>query len=154
MNVAERPGMAMAETTATNLDIARRAEARARADFATWLMMEKLRSIDALPLEAQNFFAGYGKMLASRRNPAEAAETTIRLVYRSYYASMGGTGTPPDLGAVPRTVPPPDNVTPFRKIKRPPPTAPGAEKKRLPVALIFIALAIVFVLFNFARRGL
>ena len=49
----------MPSTTDSNLEIGRRANDEARADFATWLMMSKLNSVDALPAEAQTFFAGY-----------------------------------------------------------------------------------------------
>ena len=40
---------------AADMMIARRADTRARADFATWKMMAKLNGASALPPEAQNF---------------------------------------------------------------------------------------------------
>lgn len=137
----------MAATTASNLDIAKQANAHARADFATWLMMAKLRSVSALPQDAQDFYAGYLKLLdKSKKQPEEAAEATIRIVYKSYYSKMGGTGTPPRIEtAPPASIEQPaiqtSNVTPFRKIKPQPAVAAGPVKpRRLPVALIFIAL--------------
>ncbi|UZE49555.1 hypothetical protein ONR75_01550 [Rhodopseudomonas sp. P2A-2r] len=121
----------MPATTDSNLEIAKRANDEARADFATWLMMAKLNSIDALPQEAQAFFAGYRALLAQNKvAESAAADTTIRIVYRSYYARLGGTGTPPDIKSAPRTRQMPDNndnVTPFRKIK---PSAPPPRERR------------------------
>lgn len=125
--------------------IARRADTRARADFATWKMLAKLNGTSSLPAEAQNFLAGYKALLDQMAEP-EASETTIHLVYRSYYGEMGGAGAPPDVP--PRAADPvSDNVTAF---KRPPPKPAKAvagppAKPRLPVALIFICLVIVYV---------
>jgi len=145
----------MPATTDSNLEIARRANDEARADFATWLMMAKLNSIDALPQEAQTFFAGYrGLLERGKTSEAEAAAYTIRIVYQSYYARLGGTGTPPDIKTAPRTRPMPDNhdnVTPFRKIK--PSAPPPRDKRKLPVALIFIGLIILAVAYNYLSRG-
>ncbi|WP_253579901.1 hypothetical protein [Bradyrhizobium japonicum] len=130
--------------------IARRADTRARADFATWKMMAKLNGASALPAEAQEFLVSYKNLLA-RMSEGEATEATIGAIYNAYYAEMGGAGTPPDV----RTRPPEpaaDNVTAFR---RPPPkptktasfTAAfsGAQKRPLPVALIFVCLVVVYV---------
>jgi hypothetical protein len=130
--------------------IARRADTRARADFATWKMMAKLNGASALPPEAQEFLVSYKNLLA-QMNEGEATEATIGAIYKAYYAEMGGAGTPPDV----RTRPPEpaaDNVTAFR---RPPPkptktasfTAAfsGAQKRPLPVALIFVCLVVVYV---------
>ncbi|MBC7579376.1 MAG: hypothetical protein H7312_18775 [Tardiphaga sp.] len=146
----------MPATTDSNLEIAKRANDEARADFATWLMMAKLNSIDALPRESQSFFAGYRALLARRQSEAAAAETTIQIVYRSYYARMGGTGTPPLVKTAPRTRPMTDNhgdnVTPFRKIK--PEKPPQPEKRKLPVALIFIGLVVLAVLYNYVSKGM
>ncbi|MDO9564688.1 MAG: hypothetical protein Q7J60_23960 [Bradyrhizobium sp.] len=139
--------------------IARRADTRARADFATWKMLAKLNGTSSLPAEAQNFLAGYKALLEKMAEP-EASEATIHLIYRSYYAEMGGAGTPPDVKAYMNGPgngegPAADNVTAF---KRPAPkpastaqrTAQGnaggpQARPRLPVALIFICLVIVYV---------
>ena len=48
---------------AADMLIARRADTRARGDFATWKMMAKLNGLSALPPEAQAFLAGYSKLL-------------------------------------------------------------------------------------------
>jgi hypothetical protein len=129
--------------------IARRADTRARADFATWKMMAKLNGASSLPAEAQTFLEGY-KALLKEMPEAEATEATIDLIYKSYYGKMGGVGAPPELPArsKPRVT---DNVTAFKR----PPTqrkaiqqkaARGPEAKpRLPVALIFACLVVVYV---------
>ena len=135
---------------AADMLIARRADTRARADFATWKMMAKLNGSSALPPGAQEFLVSY-KNLQAQMNEGEATEATIGAIYKAYYAEMGGAGTPPDV----RTRPPEpaaDNVTAFR---RPPPkptktasfTAAfsGAQKRPLPVALIFVCLVVVYV---------
>jgi hypothetical protein len=136
-------------TKAANLLIARRADTRARADFATWKMMAKLNGASALPGEAQDFLESY-KTLLKEMPEAEATESTIKLIYQSYYAEMGGGGVPPEVPAQSNTKAT-NNVTAF---KRPPaprkpalrqaPQGPGA-KPRLPVALIFACLVVVYV---------
>ena len=146
----------MPSTTDSNLEIAKRANDEARADFATWLMMAKLKSIDALPQESQSFFAGYTALLArGRQAEPAAAEATIQTVYRSYYARMGGTGTAPIIKTASRTRTMPENndsnVTPFRRIK--PSTPPPREKKKLPVALIFIGLIVLAVAWRYLSKG-
>ena len=132
---------------AADMLIARRADTRARADFATWKMLAKLNGASALPAEAQNFLVSYKQML-EKMTDADASEATIQLMYRSYYAEMGGAGTAPEIPA--RSADGPadtGNVTAFR---RPPPkpkvAASGPQAKpRLPVALIFACLVVVYV---------
>jgi hypothetical protein len=130
---------------AADMLIARRADTRARADFATWKMMAKLNGASSLPAEAQTFLASYGELL-KQMPEAEATEATINLVYRNYYEVMGGAGAPPDVRANSKRQAT-GNVTAF---KRPP--APRAKtpdrpqaKPRLPVALIFACLVVVYV---------
>jgi hypothetical protein len=133
--------------------IARRADTQARADFATWKMMAKLNGASSLPAEAQRFLVRY-KTFLNDMTEAEATEATIALVYKSYYAEMGGAGTPPDVRATPNDRMT-DNVTAFKRppAPRPKPTAAGAPaKSRLPVALIFICLVIVYVGFRYFWR--
>ena len=131
---------------AADMLIARRADTRARADFATWKMLAKLNGASALPAEAQNFLGSYRKML-ERMTDADASEATIQLMYKSYYAEMGGSGTPPEIPSR-ASEPATDsgNVTAFRRpAPRPKPEPAGqAAKPRLPVALIFICLAVVY----------
>jgi hypothetical protein len=131
---------------AADMLIARRADTRARADFATWKMLAKLNGTSSLPAKAQNFLASYRKLLGEMPE-ADATEATIHLIYRSYYGEMGGAGTPPDVKVQP-SPPATDNVTAFR---RPPPAkqsrpvgGPSAGP-RLPVALIFACLVVVYV---------
>jgi hypothetical protein len=128
--------------------IARRADTRARADFATWKMLAKLNGTSSLPSEAQAFLGSYNALLKEMPE-AEATEATINLIYRSYYGEMGGAGAAPDVRAHSNQAT--GNVTAF---KRPPtPRAKGMPKAtrdplarpRLPVALIFACLVVVYV---------
>jgi hypothetical protein len=136
---------------AADMMIARRADTKARADFATWKMMAKLNGASALPAEAQTFLTSY-KELLKQLSDAEASDATISLMYRAYYAEMGGKGTAPDVRTQP-SQPVTDNVTAF---KRPAPqkarkTGPDG-KPRLPVALIFACLCVVYVGFRYYWR--
>jgi hypothetical protein len=132
--------------------IARRADTRARADFATWKMMAKLNGASSLPAEAQTFLVSY-KALLQEMTEAQATDATINLIYRNYYAEMGGVGEAPDVKAHP-VGQVTDNVTAF---KRPPPQRPKAAggpaaKPRLPVALIFACLVVVYTGFRYFWR--
>ena len=131
---------------AADMLIARRADTRARADFATWKMLAKLNGASALPQEAQDFLIAYQKFL-KQMTDADASEATIALMYRSYYAEMGGGGTAPEIPSR-QAEPAADNVTAFRR-PSPKPAAghPAglAGKPKLPVALIFVCLAAVYV---------
>ena len=134
-------------TKAADMLIARRADTRARADFATWKMLAKLNGFSALPAEAQSFLEGYRQLLA-RMTEADASEATIQLMYKSYYAEMGGSGTPPEIPSrASELVTDTGTVTAFRRPPpRPQPAASGpVAKPRLPVALIFACLAVVYV---------
>ncbi len=138
---------------AADMMIARRADTRARADFATWNMMAKLNGASSLPPEAQSFLDRYRALLKEKRE-AEASDAIIQLIYRSYYEEMGGSGEPPDIKAHPvaasQTT---GNVTAF---KRPPPQRPKTQdlqaKPRLPVALIFACLVVVYTGFRYFWR--
>jgi hypothetical protein len=125
--------------------IARRADTRARADFATWKMLAKLNGTSSLPTEALTFLDRYNALLKEMRE-AEASEAVIGLIYKSYYSEMGGVGAPPEVSAHSnhRAT---GNVT---ALKRPPAPRPTATrdpqgKPRLPVALIFACLVAVYV---------
>lgn len=125
--------------------IARRADTRARADFATWVMIAKLNGASGLTLQAQEFLAAY-KTLLGQMSEHDATEATMREMYKAYYAEMGGVGAPPEVKASPPE-PVTDNVTTFRRLP-PKPKAQSsgqAAKPRLPVALIFAAMAVVYV---------
>ena len=143
---------------AADMLIARRADTRARADFATWKMMAKLNGLSALPPDAQGFLDGYKKLL-DRMSEAEATEAAIAEVYKSYYLEMGGGGNPPDVRTRP-TEPATDNVTAFRRPAPKPKKASffgatavgGTQKRPLPVALIFTCLVVVYVGIKFYWR--
>ncbi len=76
--------------------IARRADTRARADFATWTMMAKLNGTSSLPPAAQAFLERY-KALLKEKSSDEASEAVIQLIYQGYYEEMGGAGQAPDV---------------------------------------------------------
>lgn len=137
---------------AADMMIARRADTRARADFATWKMIAKLNGASSLPADAQNFLASY-KALLKEMSEADATESTIRQMYATYYKEMGGGGTPPEVRSAPAE-PMTGNVTAFRRpTARPKPASfrpsfnfGGQNKKQqLPVALIFTCLVFVYV---------
>jgi hypothetical protein len=137
--------------------IARRADTRARADFATWKMLAKLNGASALPEDAQAFLESYKAQL-KQMPEAEASEATINLMYKAYYGKMGGVGAPPELPA--RTS---DQVTsnvtafkrppPQRKPPRPSATRDPQTRPRLPVALIFACLVVVYVGIRYFLQG-
>ena len=139
---------------AADMMIARRADTRARADFATWKMIAKLNGASSLSAEAQNFLASY-KALLKDMSEDEATETTIRLMYKAYYAEMGGIGKPPEVRPAPsepKAEPKTDNVTAFRRpvatrLARPAGFAGMSPngRQQLPVALIFACLVVVYV---------
>jgi hypothetical protein len=142
---------------AADMMIARRADTRARADFATWTMMAKLNGASSLPPAAQTFLDRY-KALLKEESEVEAGEAIIQLIYKSYYEEMGGAGPAPEVK--PQQVgtgPASDNVTAF---KRPPTQRPKRaqgvqgvqEKSRLPVALIFACLVVVYTAFRYFFR--
>jgi hypothetical protein len=137
---------------AADMMIARRADTRARADFATWKMIAKLNGASSLPAEAQNFLSSY-KALLGEMPEADATEATIHLMYKTYYAEMGGVGTPPEVRSGPAE-PVADNVTAFRRPPaRPKPAASGVNAKpRLPVMLIFACLVVVYVAIRYYWR--
>jgi hypothetical protein len=134
--------------------IARRADTRARADFATWTMMAKLNGASSWPPAAQAFLDKYKALLQEERE-AQASEVIIQLIYQSYYEEMGGAGQAPEVKPHPaETVQTGGNVTAF---KRPPPprskAAGGPQTKpKLPVALIFVCLAVVYTAFRYYFR--
>ena len=145
---------------AADMMIARRADTKARADFATWKMMAKLNGASALPAEAETFLVSYKAML-NQMPESDATDATIQLMYRAYYAEMGGHGVAPDVRAQ-MSEPVTGNVTAF---KRPAPQKPKPQtgfragfkagpdgKPKLPVALIFACLVVVYVGFRYYWR--
>jgi hypothetical protein len=130
---------------AADMLIARRADTKARADFATWKMMAKLNGASALPTEAHAFLVSY-RALLKEMPERDATDATINLIYRSYYAEMGGAGAAPDVRAY-SSDPVQDNVTAFKRppVQRPRTAGGPQAKPRLPVALIFACLVVVYV---------
>jgi hypothetical protein len=130
---------------AADMLIARRADTKARADFATWKMMAKLNGASALPAEAHAFLVSY-RALLKEMPERDANDATINLIYRSYYADMGGAGAAPDVRAY-SSDPVRDNVTAFKRppVQRPRTAGGPQAKPRLPVALIFACLVVVYV---------
>ena len=57
--------------------IARRADTKARADFATWKMMAKLNGVSALPNEAMAFLSSYKAFLETMPE-SEASEVAVK----------------------------------------------------------------------------
>jgi hypothetical protein len=137
---------------AADMLIARRADTKARADFATWKMMAKLNGASALPAEAQKFLVNY-KAFLGEMPEREATDATIQLMYKAYYTEMGGVGTPPDIRASSNGQAT-DNVTAFKRppAQRPKPRGGTDTKPRLPVALIFACLVVVYVGFRYFWR--
>jgi hypothetical protein len=137
---------------AKDMLIARRADTKARTDFATWKMMAKLNGASALAAEAQTFLVSY-KALLNEMTESEATEAAINLVYRSYYAKMGGVGAAPDIPAHSNDQVT-GNVTAFKRppVQRPRTVSGSEAKARLPVALIFACLVVVYVGFRYFLR--
>ena len=139
---------------AADMMIARRADTRARADFATWTMIAKLNGASSLPPAAQAFLDKY-KTLLKDESEAEAAEAVIQLIYQSYYEEMGGAGQAPDVKPrSAKTVPASGNVTAFKRppAKRPKVAGGQPAKPKLPVALIFVCLVVVYTAFRYFFR--
>jgi hypothetical protein len=138
---------------AANMMIARRADTRARADFATWTMMAKLNGTSSLPPAAQAFLERY-RTLLKENGDAVASEATIQIIYQSYYEEMGGAGQAPDVKPRATTGPASDNVTAFKRPPAPRPKAAGGpqQKSKLPVALIFACLVVVYTAFRYFFR--
>ena len=81
----------------TSASISRKAHAKAEADFTTWLMMAKLGGFDDLPPAAQTWLMTYRTRLEAKVPEADATAATIREMYASYYADMGGEGDAPQI---------------------------------------------------------
>jgi hypothetical protein len=134
---------------ATDKMLARRADTRARADFATWSMMGKLNGASSLSAEAQDFLGKYKAFLKNMAE-GEATEATIALITQSYYAEMGGVGVPPAVTPGPHDAPDEPvtgNVTAFRRPRVQPAKNAGASatKQKLPVGLIFAGLVVIYI---------
>jgi hypothetical protein len=132
--------------------IARKARAKAEADFATWLMMAKLGSFDDLPSNAQEALTNYRTRL-DQMSETESKMLAVREVYGRYYSELGGAGTAPELEA--RDASTDDNVVRFqkpRKSQSPPSAARGSTEPRtrrpVPALLIFAGMVAVIAAFK------
>src|ERR1700754_1044569 len=140
----------MASSSSTS--IARKARAKAEADFATWLMMAKLGSFDDLPSNAQEVLTNYRTNL-DRMSETESKTLAVREVYGRYYSALGGRGTAPELEA--RSAPVDDNVVRFQKPRKPqsPPSAARGStqpwpRRPVPALLIFAGMVAVIAAFK------
>jgi hypothetical protein len=141
----------MASSSSTS--IAKKARAKAEADFATWLMMAKLGGFDDLPSNAQNFLTNYRARL-ERMNEAESTGLAVREVYSAYYSEMGGVGAAPEP-----TIRKPtkgDNVMRFKRPLKPQPALSAARSstwpkipKSLQALLIFASMVALVVTYRF-----
>jgi len=137
----------------SSTSIARKARAKAEADFATWLMMAKLGSFDDLPADAQAFLTNYRTRL-DRMSETESKVMAIREVFGAYYVEMGGAG------AVPEPVTPDtstdDNIVRFQKPRKPLSPSSVARgstqplaRRPVPALLIFAGMVAVIAAFKF-----
>ena len=136
---------------ASSSSIARKARAKAEADFATWLMMAKLGSFDDLPSNAQSFLTNYRARL-DMMSEAESTALAIREVYGAYYSEMGGVGAAPEPKA--RTPTTGDKVARLQRGSQRQPVPSVARnstwlRKSLPALLIFASMVALIVTYKF-----
>jgi hypothetical protein len=137
--------------------IARKAQAKAEADFATWLMLAKLGSFDDLSADAQRWLEEYRARFANMPE-AEATLETIRGLYAAYYVEMGGEGEAPPLAEHVTPAPGRDNVVALRDARAAKAdrgaraTATPASQSRLPLSplVIFAAMVALLAVIKFA----
>jgi hypothetical protein len=138
----------------TSGSIARKAQAKAEADFATWLMMAKLGSFDDLPADAQAWLMNYRARLEQKMSEAAATSATIREVFVAYYAEMGGEGEPPNAASI--VSPAKDNVVDLKNARtvrasRAPENATTTQPLRtLSPFLIFAGMVAALAVLKFA----
>jgi hypothetical protein len=136
----------------SNSNIAKKAYAKAEADFATWLMMAKLGSFDDLPPNAQNFLTNYRNRLETM-SEAESTALAVREVYSAYYSEMGGVGAAPEPRA--RTPTTDRKVVRFRtrpKLQPARPSITPTARKTFQALLIFASMVALIVAYRFLTR--
>ena len=141
-------------SSSSNTSIAKKARAKAEADFATWLMMAKLGGFDDLPSNAQSFLTNYRARLEAM-GEAESTALAVREVYSTYYSEMGGVGAAPE--PKPRTP-----TTEGKVVQRGPKSQPGLSaarrstrpmiRKSLPALLIFTSMVALIVAYRFLTQ--
>jgi hypothetical protein len=141
--------------SSSNTSIAKKARAKAEADFATWLMMAKLGGFDDLPSNAQSFLANYRTRLETM-SEAESTTLAVREVYSAYYSEMGGVGAAPEPKA--RTATTEGKVVRFQRRPKPQPGLSAARhsmapkiRKFLPL-LIFASMVALIVAYRFLTQ--
>jgi hypothetical protein len=136
---------------ASKSSIAKKARAKAEADFATWLMMAKLGSFDELPSNAQKFLMEYRTRLQTM-NEAESTVLAVREVYITYYTEMGGEGAAPEPQA--RKLTPEGSVVPVQRGRKPEGHQSAARnltgrRKSLTALLIFASMVALIAAYKF-----
>jgi hypothetical protein len=135
----------------TSASISRKAHAKAEADFTTWLMMAKLGGFDDLPPTAQTWLMSYRTRLEAKVPEADATAATIREMYASYYADMGGEGDAPQVAR--NEARPQAEVIDLKTTRRTRSTGAAAAdrpKRSVPPLLIFVALVAALAAIKFA----
>ena len=143
-------------SSSSNTSIAKKARAKAEADFATWLMMAKLGGFDDLPSNAQSFLTNYRTRL-EMMSEAESTAVAVREVYCAYYSEMGGVGAAPEPKA--RTPTTEGKARRFQRGPKPPPGLSAARpstmpmiRKSLPALLIFASMVALIVAYRFLTQ--
>ena len=144
-------------SSSSNTSIAKKARAKAEADFATWLMMAKLGGFDDLPSNAQSFLTNYRTRLETM-SEAESTALAVREVYSAYYSEMGGVGAAPEPKArIPTTE---VKVVRFQRGPKPQPGLSAARhstrrpiiRKSLSALLIFASIVALIVAYRFLTQ--
>jgi hypothetical protein len=143
-------------SSSSNNSIAKKAHAKAEADFATWLMMAKLGGFDDLPSNAQSFLTNYRTRLVTM-SEAKSTALAVREVYSAYYSEMGGVGAAPEPKA--RTPTTEGKVVRFQRGPKPKPALSTARRstrpmirKSLSALLIFASIAALIVAYRFLTQ--
>jgi hypothetical protein len=132
---------------ASKSSIAKKAHAKAEADFATWLMLAKLGSFDELPSNAQKFLTDYRARLQTM-NEADSTVLAVREVYSAYYSEMGGEGAAPEPQA--RKVAKQSNVVRLQRGRSAAHNATGQNiRKSVPALVIFLGMVALIVTYKF-----
>jgi hypothetical protein len=139
--------------SSSSASIAKKACAKAEADFTTWLMMAKLGGFDNLPSNAQKFLTDYRARL-EMMSEAESTVLAVREVYNAYYNEMGGVGVAPEPQARKPTTE--GKAVRFKRPLKPQPAPSPARNstrpmipKSLRALLIFASMVAVIVTYRF-----
>lgn len=140
-------------SSSSNTSIAKKARAKAAADFATWLMMAKLGGFDDLPPNAQSFLINYRNRLETM-SEAESTALAVREVYSAYYSEMGGVGAAPEPKARTPTAAGKVEARPKPQPSRsaPPHSTRPMIRKSLPALLIFASMVALIVAYRFLTQ--